>query len=112
MDLPAISVGEIIAFATLAAGVVGSHLRQQQRQDQNMAELKAELTRVVDAINHQAERVADRFARVDEKLAEAEASRSRQGARIGVNERNIAACEKRHDIAEARLTGSLGAPTS
>ncbi len=110
--MDAIGFGELAAFAGLALSVVGSHLRQQQRQDQNMAELKAELARVVDAINHQAERVADRFARVDEKLAEAEASRSRQGSRIGINERNIAACEKRHDIAAARLGNSLGAPTS
>jgi uncharacterized protein HemX len=101
--MDAIGLGEIAAFAGLAMSVIGSHLRQQQRQDAQLAEIKAEFARLNDAINHRAERVDDRFARVDEKLSEAEASRARQGARIGRNEHAISACEKRHDIAEARL---------
>jgi hypothetical protein len=98
--MDAIGLGELAAFAGLALSVIGSHVRQQQRQDAQLAEIKAEFARLNDAINHRAERVD---ARVDEKLGEAEASRARQGARIGRNEHAISACEKRHDIAEARL---------
>ena len=105
--MDAIGLGEIAAFAGLALSVIGSHLRQQQRQDAQLAEIKAEFSRLNDAINHRAERVDDKFGRVEEKLVEAEQSRGRLGARIGHAERAISACEKRHDIAEARL----GMPT-